>query len=43
MGIRIEDEILVGEKESIVLTVAAPKEIVDVEGACQGLIGLEPY
>ncbi|KXN84216.1 Intermediate cleaving peptidase 55 [Leucoagaricus sp. SymC.cos] len=43
MGIRIEDEVLVGEKDPIILTVAAPKEIVDVEGACQGSLGLGPY
>ncbi|KAF8629628.1 hypothetical protein AX15_003362 [Amanita polypyramis BW_CC] len=43
IGIRIEDEVLVGETQPTVLTVAAPKEISDVEGACQGLLGLEPY
>ncbi|KAK0498261.1 peptidase M24 [Armillaria luteobubalina] len=43
IGIRIEDEVLVGKTDPIVLTVSAPKEIVDVEGACQGLLGLEPY
>ncbi|KAF9449565.1 peptidase M24 [Macrolepiota fuliginosa MF-IS2] len=43
LGIRIEDEVLVGEQDPIVLTAAAPKEIVDIEGACQGLLGLEPY
>ncbi|EJD00812.1 peptidase M24 [Fomitiporia mediterranea MF3/22] len=43
IGIRIEDEVLVGKEHPVVLSVAAPKEIVDVEGACQGLIGLEPY
>ncbi|KDQ65103.1 hypothetical protein JAAARDRAFT_202334 [Jaapia argillacea MUCL 33604] len=43
MGIRIEDEVLVGEDSPTVLTASAPKEIVDVEGACQGLLGFEPY
>ncbi|KAF9480840.1 peptidase M24 [Pholiota conissans] len=43
IGIRIEDEVLVGEKDPIVLSVSAPKEIEDVEGACQGILGLEPY
>ncbi|KAJ3570161.1 hypothetical protein NP233_g4589 [Leucocoprinus birnbaumii] len=43
MGIRIEDEVHVGETDPMVLTVAAPKEVLDVEGACQGLLGLEPY
>ncbi|KJA21690.1 hypothetical protein HYPSUDRAFT_41827 [Hypholoma sublateritium FD-334 SS-4] len=43
IGIRIEDEVLVGRNDAIVLSVAAPKEIEDVEGACQGLLGLEPY
>ncbi|KAG1888784.1 peptidase M24 [Suillus subluteus] len=42
IGIRIEDEVLVGEKHPVVLTVSAPKEIADIEGACQGLLGLEP-
>ncbi|KAF8131125.1 hypothetical protein EV363DRAFT_195270 [Boletus edulis] len=44
MGIRIdsEDEVLVGKNHPVVLSVAAPKEIVDVEGACQGQLGLEP-
>jgi len=27
MGIRIEDEVLVGEKDPVVLTMAAPKEV----------------
>ncbi|KAH7888136.1 peptidase M24 [Phlebopus sp. FC_14] len=43
MGIRIEDEVLVGKEHPVVLSVAAPKEIVDVEGACQGQLGLEPF
>jgi len=43
MGIRIEDEVLIGKNNPIVLSVAAPKEIADVEGACQGSIGLEAY
>jgi len=43
MGIRIEDEVLVGKEHATLLTVNAPKEIADVEGACQGLLGLEPF
>ncbi|EPQ59723.1 hypothetical protein GLOTRDRAFT_34532 [Gloeophyllum trabeum ATCC 11539] len=43
MGIRIEDEVLLCEGEPVVLSVSAPKEVVDVEGACQGVLGLEPY
>ncbi|KAI0959231.1 hypothetical protein AcW1_004114 [Taiwanofungus camphoratus] len=43
IGIRIEDEVLVGEKYPVVLSASAPKEIVDIEGACQGLLGLEPF
>ncbi|RDB15460.1 Intermediate cleaving peptidase 55 [Hypsizygus marmoreus] len=43
IGIRIEDEVLVGKTHPTVLSVAAPKEIVDVEGACQGSLGLEAF
>ncbi|EIM85484.1 peptidase M24 [Stereum hirsutum FP-91666 SS1] len=43
MGIRIEDEVLVGQDDPVVLSAAAPKEIVDIEGACQGLLGLESF
>ncbi|KAI0043165.1 peptidase M24 [Auriscalpium vulgare] len=43
LGLRIEDEVLVGERDPIVLSVAAPKEISDVEGACQGALGFEPF
>ncbi|PPQ68846.1 hypothetical protein CVT26_001680 [Gymnopilus dilepis] len=43
IGIRIEDEVLTGEEHPVVLSVSAPKEIADVESACQGVLGLEPY
>ncbi|TDL29014.1 peptidase M24 [Rickenella mellea] len=43
IGIRIEDEVLVGKNHPTILSVNAPKEIVDVEAACQGSLGLEPY
>ncbi|KZP15097.1 peptidase M24 [Athelia psychrophila] len=43
MGIRIEDDVLIGKNHATILSVNAPKEIADVEGACQGLLGLEPY
>ncbi|GAK66642.1 peptidase M24 [Moesziomyces antarcticus] len=34
IGIRVEDDIAVGETDNIVLSSAAPKEVVDVEAAC---------
>ncbi|KAJ3977405.1 peptidase M24 [Lentinula raphanica] len=43
LGVRIEDEVLVGKENPVVLSVNAPKEIADVEGACQGLLDLEPF
>ncbi|KAI0352768.1 peptidase M24 [Trametes cingulata] len=43
IGIRIEDEVLVGKKHPTVLSVNAPKEIEDIEGSCQGLLGLTPF
>ncbi|KAF8516631.1 peptidase M24 [Gautieria morchelliformis] len=43
IGIRIEDEVLVQKDHAVVLSVDAPKEIADVEGACQGSLGLGPY
>jgi len=43
MGIRIEDEVLVQKEHPVVLSVAAPKEIEDVEAACQGSLGLEAH
>ncbi|KAI0082855.1 hypothetical protein K474DRAFT_1585044 [Panus rudis PR-1116 ss-1] len=43
MGVRIEDEVLVGKDHATVLSVNAPKEIADVEAACQGSIGLQPF
>ncbi|KAG9317064.1 peptidase M24 [Chiua virens] len=42
LGIRIEDVVLVGKDHPVILSVAAPKEIADIEGACQGQLGLEP-
>ncbi|KAI0002876.1 peptidase M24, structural domain-containing protein [Russula compacta] len=43
LGLRIEDEVLVGAEHPVVLSAAAPKEIEDVEGACQGALGFGPY
>ncbi|KIK07614.1 hypothetical protein K443DRAFT_2165 [Laccaria amethystina LaAM-08-1] len=43
LGIRIEDEVLTGKHHPTVLSASAPKEIADIEGACQGLLGFEPY
>lgn len=38
LSVRVEDEILVGEEDPIVLSVDAPKEVVDIEACCQGLL-----
>ncbi len=35
IGIRVEDDIAVGEEGNVVLSSAAPKEVVDVEAACK--------
>ncbi|CEL62250.1 X-Pro aminopeptidase [Rhizoctonia solani AG-1 IB] len=43
IGIRIEDEVLVERTHPVVLSVNAPKEIVDVEATCQGVLGVGPY
>lgn len=43
IGVRIEDEVLVGKHHPTVLSVNAPKEIADVEAACQGTLGIGPY
>ncbi|KAG8967841.1 hypothetical protein FRC03_009244 [Tulasnella sp. 419] len=43
IGIRLEDEVLVQEDHCIRLTANAPLEIADVEGTCQGLLGIGPY
>ncbi|KAN0063967.1 aminopeptidase [Thecaphora frezii] len=34
IGIRIEDDVAVGESDNVVLSAEAPKEVVDVEAAC---------
>lgn len=36
--VRIEDEVLVREDDSVILSVNAPKEVADVEARCQGLL-----
>ncbi|KAF8489651.1 peptidase M24, structural domain-containing protein [Russula emetica] len=36
LGMRIENEVLVGAEHPVVLSASAPKEIEDIEGACQG-------
>ncbi|POY74093.1 hypothetical protein BMF94_2905 [Rhodotorula taiwanensis] len=36
--VRIEDEVLVREEDSVILSVDAPKEVADVEARCQGLL-----
>ncbi|WRT65859.1 uncharacterized protein IL334_002810 [Kwoniella shivajii] len=38
LGIRIEDEVALTKDGPLVLSANAPKEIKDVEGACQGLL-----
>ncbi|CAE6439713.1 unnamed protein product [Rhizoctonia solani] len=43
IGIRIEDQVLVEQTHPVVLSVNAPKEIVDVEATCQGVLGVGPY
>ncbi|KAJ1308278.1 hypothetical protein OPQ81_003993 [Rhizoctonia solani] len=42
IGIRIEDQVLVERTDPIVLSVNAPKEIVDVEATCQGVLDDSP-
>ncbi|GAA5823640.1 hypothetical protein JCM11251_000706 [Rhodosporidiobolus azoricus] len=36
--VRLEDEVLIREDDFVVLSVDAPKELVDVEARCQGLL-----
>ncbi|KAG9012268.1 hypothetical protein FRB94_006298 [Tulasnella sp. JGI-2019a] len=43
IGIRLEDEVLVKKDHFIRLSANAPLEIEDVEGTCQGLLGVGPY
>ncbi|CEQ40630.1 SPOSA6832_02273 [Sporobolomyces salmonicolor] len=38
LAIRIEDEVLVRDEDQVVLSVNAPKELVDVEARCRGLL-----
>ncbi|KAK4056602.1 aminopeptidase [Microbotryomycetes sp. JL221] len=38
MSVRVEDEVLIGQDTNIILSVDAPKEVVDVEACCQGLL-----
>jgi intermediate cleaving peptidase 55 len=38
LGVRVEDSVLVREDDYVVLSANAPKEVVDVEAACQGLL-----
>lgn len=38
MAMRVEDEVVVGQDDFVVLSVDAPKEVVDVEACCQGLL-----
>ncbi|KAF8485194.1 peptidase M24 [Russula ochroleuca] len=42
-GMRIEDEVLIGAEHPVVLSASAPKEIEDVEGACQGALEFGPF
>ncbi|GAA6031071.1 hypothetical protein JCM8097_003990 [Rhodosporidiobolus ruineniae] len=37
-AVRIEDEVVVGADDFVVLSVDAPKELIDVEARCQGLL-----
>ncbi|BGP23779.1 aminopeptidase [Rhodotorula toruloides] len=38
LTVRIEDEVLVRKEDCVVLSVDAPKELVDVEACCQGFL-----
>jgi intermediate cleaving peptidase 55 len=38
-----QDEVLVEQSAPVVLSVNAPKEILDVEATCQGVLGVGPY
>ncbi|KAJ3174676.1 hypothetical protein HK101_010861 [Irineochytrium annulatum] len=40
IAVRIEDDIVVGETDPIVLTVEAPKEVADIEAVCNGDVRL---
>ncbi|KDE07839.1 hypothetical protein MVLG_01933 [Microbotryum lychnidis-dioicae p1A1 Lamole] len=35
-SVRVEDEILVRERDQVILSVDAPKEVIDIEKTCQG-------
>ncbi|KAJ3069554.1 hypothetical protein HDU98_007373 [Podochytrium sp. JEL0797] len=39
IGVRIEDDVVIGKEGCLVLTSEAPKEVVDVEAVCQGVVG----
>ena len=38
IGMRVEDDIAVGERDSLVLSADAPKEVVDIEAVCGGRV-----
>ncbi|KAJ3101648.1 hypothetical protein HDU96_009907 [Phlyctochytrium bullatum] len=38
VGVRIEDDVVVGREQPVVLSVEAPKEVEDVEAVCQGVV-----
>ncbi|KAL8279950.1 hypothetical protein RQP46_007531 [Phenoliferia psychrophenolica] len=38
LAVRVEDEILVRKDDYVILSVDAPKEVVDIEACCQGLL-----
>lgn len=38
MAMRVEDEVVIGLDDFVVLSVDAPKEVADVEACCQGLL-----
>ena len=38
LGVRIEDDVALTERGMVILSANAPKEVVDVEAACQGFL-----
>ncbi|KAH9978203.1 hypothetical protein BGW80DRAFT_1166086, partial [Lactifluus volemus] len=43
LGMRIEDEVLIGAEHPVVLSANTPKEVRGVEGAWQGALGFDAF